>query len=60
MTIEKIKQLVNDGVKVYYNSYLYEVVKDFEGDYVIRCNNSGFYGQELLTDEHDLSKFFIK
>ena len=41
MTLEEIKQAIEDGKKVYWASEAYDVIKDSIGQYLISCNING-------------------
>lgn len=41
MTIKEIKTAVDQGKTVYWASGMYEVVKDKNNDYLIKCESSG-------------------
>lgn len=38
MTLEEIKQAIEDGKKVYLSNSAYEVIKDLKGQYFIKCS----------------------
>lgn len=41
-TISQIKEAVDKGYTVYCDSLAYEVIKDSDGDYTIKCEFNGF------------------
>lgn len=41
MTIQEIKKAVDQGKTVYWLSGMYEVIKDKNGDYLIKCTSNG-------------------
>ena len=41
MTLQEIKQAVDDGKTVYWASVLYKVVKADNGEYLIWCTSNG-------------------
>ena len=55
--VEEIKQAVKNGKDVFYGNCFYKVKIDFEGDFVVKCTQNS--SQELLTDKHNLSEFYI-
>lgn len=55
-TIQQIKDDVNAEVIVYYQSMLYFIHIDRDGDFVIKCNQNP--SQELLSDNHNPKDFF--
>ena len=47
-TLSEVRKAVESGTTIYWSSLLYTIKIDFDGDLVIRYNNSG----ELLTKKH--------
>jgi len=43
MTLEQIKQAIEDGKKVYWSNPAYEVIKDKIGQYLIHCTLNNHY-----------------
>ena len=41
MTIQEIKTAVDQGKTVYWSSGMYEVIKDKNNDYLIKCTSNG-------------------
>lgn len=39
MTLQEIKQVLEEGKKVYWSNTSYEVIKDSKGQYLIKSNN---------------------
>lgn len=64
MTLEEIKQAVNDGKKVYWASKAYEVVKNKHGKWLIVCTLNkhaiGLTWQDGVTLNGEPSEFFIE
>jgi len=42
MTLPEIKQAIGEGKKVYYQNLAYPVVKDSEGQYLIKCTLTNY------------------
>jgi hypothetical protein len=41
MTLQEIKQAVNDGKGVFWASIAYKVIRDTKGQYLIKCTLNG-------------------
>ena len=64
MTVQEIKTAVDNNEKAYYQSGLYEVIKDKKGQYLIKCSANGHCagltyadGETLNGKEEDFFKF---
>ena len=64
MKIDEIKKAVNDGEKVFYSSKNYQVIKDKNDNYFIKClSNNNFIGLTWLdgkTLNGNENDFFIE
>jgi hypothetical protein len=43
MTLQEIKQAIEDGKKVFWSNLAYEVIKDRIGQYLIKCHINNSY-----------------
>lgn len=63
MTLEEIKNAVDDGKTVHWSSTLYKVIKDNLNEYLIKCTSNGFCIGLTWTDGKTLNgkeeQFFI-
>jgi len=55
-SIQEVKEAVKKGIKVNWLNGLYFVKQDFEGDFVIKCNDTPM--QEVLSDRYKVEEFF--
>jgi hypothetical protein len=53
MTLEQIKNAVNDGVTVYADSAAYIVILSKFGEYMIKCASTGYCIGLYWTDDND-------
>jgi hypothetical protein len=47
-SLNEVRSDIENGVKIYWKSALYDVKIDFEGDLIIKCNQN--WSQELLRE----------
>lgn len=40
MTLQEIKQAIEEGTKVFWTNSLYEVIKDKHNEYMIKCTSN--------------------
>ena len=63
MTIQEIKNAVDEGKVVLYNNPAYQVIKDNNGEYLIECtlngNCIGLTNKKGDTLNGDKTRFFI-
>lgn len=55
-TIQEVKDAVNAGITVNWQSGSYYVKKDNDGEHVVKCTDNS--GQELLTEAFKATDFF--
>ena len=58
MTLDKILELIDCGVPVYWKTKAYKLIRDKKGNLLIYCQITGNY--QIFTESYKLDDFFVE